>query len=140
MFSKIFSFIRRLFGLGPRRSEKYDKRLLPGEIDMSNKVVLRYEELRVLQAFGHLDEVAIPQLALEARLTPTEMSEVVSRLASKNLVRTGNGYFAHLTKFGAAARENFVFDTESLKSSLFKLENHHPQPSTSSTLEAEKTV
>jgi DNA-binding MarR family transcriptional regulator len=141
MLLESFSFISRLIGRRSRRN-KYGNRSPLKETKMNNRVVLTYEELRVLQAFGSLEEAAIPQLALEARLTPTEMGEAISRLVSKNLVKTeGNDYFVQLTSFGSAARGNYLLDSESVSSSSFHPKSAHSQSSGSSTsLEREKTM
>ena len=84
---------------------------------MANKIPLTYNEIAVLRSFGDLDEASVPQLAVEARLTPTEMSEAIFKLKGKSLVQTSrDGYFAQITFLGSKALRNWEFDPhEALK-------------------------
>ena len=76
---------------------------------MGKKVELTFHELSVLNAFGHMPEASIPKLAVEARLTPTEMKVVISSLTRRSLILAiKDGNFARLTPFGASARANFL--------------------------------
>lgn len=77
------------------------------------KFSLTFNEVAVLKAFGEEDESSIPQLAVRARLTPTEMSDVISKLEFKALIKTSfNGYFAALTSRGSKARLSWEFDKD----------------------------
>lgn len=77
---------------------------------MKRKIPLTFNEISVLKSFGELPEASIPQLAVEARLTPTEMQETISKLEEKSLVKTYNGYFAKITRLGSRTLENWEFD------------------------------
>jgi len=80
---------------------------------MVEKFSLTFNEVAVLKAFGDEDESSVPQLAVRARLTPTEMNEAISKLAFKDLVETSfDGYFASLTLRGSKARLNWEFDKD----------------------------
>ena len=100
---------------------------------MKRKIPLTFNEISVLKSFGELTEASIPRLAVEARLTPTEMQETISRLKAKNLVKTYRGHFAKLTNLGSMALENWEFDPSESPQALMPRPvsgNYQPQPET----------
>ncbi|NMF83402.1 hypothetical protein [Nodosilinea sp. P-1105] len=99
---------------------------------MARKIPLTFNELAVLKSFGDLCEASIPQLAVEARLTPTEMRETLFGLEGKSLVRTAKGgYFAQITPLGTKALTNWEFDEYQGSSTIVpKGSRNRPNPQT----------
>ena len=107
---------------------------------MDKKVELTFNELSVLNAFGKTPEASIPKLAVEARLTPTEMKLAVSSLAKRSLIATSkDGNFARLTYYGKSARSNFsISDDRSPFNNFFQAPPTNDSPDTETEMERGK--
>ncbi len=71
------------------------------------KIYLTEKESRIIKAFGQVREAFVPQLAVTARLTPSEVTQALSGLEHKVLVEHPEPHFARLTPKGVQARLNW---------------------------------
>ncbi len=109
---------------------------------MSQKILLTFDEISVIKSFGELSEASVPQLAVQARLTPTEMAETMAKLQSKSLVKTyKGGHFAKLTALGCMALTNWEFDPQGSSHILMpKSGNSALRPFSGTKAQAEKEI
>jgi DNA-binding MarR family transcriptional regulator len=76
--------------------------------------VFSVNESRILGVLGENRESSLPDLAVDATLTPSAVRQVVDRLAAKDLVRI-SGNFIRLTQKGTSSR-NLIFHQQAFAS------------------------
>jgi len=69
--------------------------------------VFSVNEFRVLRVLDENGESSLPDLAVDAKLTPSAVRQVIDRLATKDLVRVA-GNFIRLTQKGNSSRNLIV--------------------------------
>jgi hypothetical protein len=85
------------------------------EVMKDTPTLLTYSEAALLGAFGSLFEAFAPEVAVVARLTPTETEEALAGLKKKSLVELldRNG-LVRLTHKGKQAKLNWTFEDEGI--------------------------
>lgn len=93
------------------------------------KILLTYNEASILGAFGEASEVSIPELAVSAKLTPSETKDALLGLIDKELVNFFDDHkFVRLTLKGENARLSWAFEVSDLSR-----EKLYPSPKTGSS-------
>jgi DNA-binding MarR family transcriptional regulator len=76
------------------------------------RLVLNSGEAAILTAFGRDTVVSIPEIAVSAKMTPSQVREGVAHLYSKRLVHpldsNHNLDLVKLTTSGSAAKQNLI--------------------------------